>query len=376
MGITSWRKAWALGIAALLAVVAAQAASWRNALAAEAWPGHDPRDARLEALEAELAAIKQRMDQPALAGAGPGPGCSSAGCAQPCDACDGSAGLYAGFNFFFAKPFYKESFQAFTVSTINGAYDLLPFSQDYKATPRLWLGYVGESGLGVRATCWQFDQTGNPLSVVSDATSIANAQIVSVVFPATITALPGQVLSVSNGLQLNTVDLEGTQRMTIGQVSLVGAGGLRYASLQQNYGATVTDNGVPLELLSWRRRFEGVGPTVSAELRRPVGQCGLSLVASGRGSLLFGRKNLTRLYLNPYDQSDPPAPPLLRLHNADEVVGAGQLEVGAQWDRQLAKGGSLFVRASYEGQLWADAGAPTLTFLGFEGFNLTLGFAR
>jgi len=143
--------------------------------------------------------------------------------------------------------------------------------------------------------------------------------------------------------------------------------------LQQHYGAAVTDNGVPQEMLSWTRRFEGVGPTVSVELRRPVGQCGLSLVAGGRGSLLFGHKNLTRLYLNPEDRATPP---LLRLHNADEVVGSGQLEIGAQWDRQLARGGSLFVRASYEGQLWADAGAPTLTFLGFEGFNLTLGIAR
>jgi len=64
------------------------------------------------------------------------------------------------------------------------------------------------------------------------------------------------------------------------------------------------------------------------------------------------------------------------LDDAEAVVGCGGLEIGLQWSRPLANCGSLFIRGTYEAQLWADAGAPTLTFLGFEGFGLALGVAR
>ena len=38
--------------------------------------------------------------------------------------------------------------------------------------------------------------------------------------------------------------------------------------------------------------------------------------------------------------------------------------------------GDVFFRGTYETQLWAAAGAPTLTFLGFDGVGLSLGLIR
>ena len=90
------------------------------------------------------------------------------------------------------------------------------------------------------------------------------------------------------------------------------------------------------------------------------------------GSLLFGEKEIRR-FVNPPTVTSPP---FVVFDEADEVVGCGGLEIGLQWSRPLPHGGSLFVRGTYEAQLWADAGAPTLTFLGFEGFGIALGLAR
>jgi hypothetical protein len=280
------------------------------------------------------------------------------------------SGFYAGFSLVFAKPYYKESFEATTISLATGTMDLVPFSQDFNATPRIWAGYVGPNGLGVRATYWQFSHDGNPLTITPDPFSVAAAQVVSVIFPATIIAGgQGQVLQTTSNLRLDTFDLEGTQQFSLGMMSMVASGGIRYALLEQKSEAMVLDGGRPQQVLSWSRRFEGIGPTIGLDIRRPVGDWGFALVGGGRGALLFGHKNIDRFLMSGSESELP----FLRLTGADEVVGCGQLELGVEWERQLEHGGFLFVRGTWEGQLWTDAGAPTLTFLGFQGIGLSCG---
>ena len=62
----------------------------------------------------------------------------------------GDAGLYAGCSLFFAKPHLKESFKAFAVDLTTGTQNLIGFSHSYDLSPRVWLGYQGPQGLGVR----------------------------------------------------------------------------------------------------------------------------------------------------------------------------------------------------------------------------------
>ncbi|NLE37679.1 MAG: hypothetical protein GX621_06600, partial [Pirellulaceae bacterium] len=143
---------------------------------------------------------------------------------------------------------------------------------------------------------------------------------------------------------------------------------VRYAKFEQNFGAMLADDESILGQLAWLRRFEGFGVTVGAEFRRPLGNSGLNAFARGQGALLFGSKDLQRV-------DYAALPPVVRLDDADEVVGIGEMEIGLEWSRRLALG-DVFVRGTYGGQLWTEAGAPTLTFLGFEGFGLSLGLAR
>ena len=195
--------------------------------------------------------------------------------------------------------------------------------------------------------------------------------MVSVIFPATITAIPPAVLNVSDELEVHTVDLEGTQEFQIGKLSMVGFGGLRYGMMRQQTQATVTDSGVVTQSLDWQRRFEGVGPTVGVEVERPIGGCGLAFIGNFRGSLLFGNKDLDRVEVN----GSGGGLPILTLDKASEVLGIGEIELGVQWTRRLAMG-DFFVRGTYEGQLWSDCGSPTLGYLGFQGFGIGCGFTR
>jgi len=70
------------------------------------------------------------------------------------------------------------------------------------------------------------------------------------------------------------------------------------------------------------------------------------------------------------------SPPVVSLDKASEVLGIGELELGLQWTRRLDNGTDVFLRGTYEGQLWSDSGTPTLGYLGFQGFGVALGFAR
>lgn len=345
--------------------------TWTVTARAQGVPQAGPNaayESRLESLESELARLKTQLGQGDCAGE------ARADC-QLGDVCrEHGGGLYTGYAFVFAKAHYKESFEADVISPFTGELTMLPFSFDYSPTPRVWLGYEGDSGAGIRATYWQFDHHASPLAIAPPPGSLAQAQVITVIFPASITAaVPGDVLEVENRLQLHTLDVEGTARLPVGPAYVVGSGGLRYARLTQSTNSAVQNaEGIVTQQLDWTRFFEGLGPTAAAEVHYPIGSSGIDMVGNVRGALLFGDKNMTR-FVSP---GGPTTPPFTTLEHASDVVAMGMLELGAEYSHQFGRGYSLLVRGMYEGQIWTDAGAPTLTFLGFDGFSVGVGLSH
>lgn len=284
---------------------------------------------------------------------------------------EGASGFFAGAAIVFAKPHFKEAFQVSHTNAATGQLDLIPFSYEHSAAPRFWLGYTTPDDLGIRASYWQFDQAGDSATRTSDGIKIFGAHAVTIIFPATILAdTAGETLIATDGLETHLVTLEGMMHTQVAGISVTGGAGLRYASLRQTVNSTVVNPlGVPTGILNWSRRYEGIGPTLSAEMKRPLGCRGLSGVAGGGGALLFGSKTIDRFVVG--DVGVPPAPPFLTLDGADEVVGMGELRIGLEFAHQFQSGAELTIAGLYEGQLWAEAGAPTLGFLGFEGFALS-----
>ncbi len=371
-------------------VVSPVAAQWAGQPAAGP-AGYDGPANRLQQLEAELASLHARLDQMAVrpvVAYGPGSSCDS-GCGGRCDAgggdggCGGccevdccgcesyDSGLYFGAEVVFAKPHYKESYQTTLLDPGTSATTLLPFNFDHDATPRVWLGFVDSEGRGARVRFWQLDQDVTEPTQILSGSSVPTASVVTVILPASITAGfngAGAVLQVNHGLEYRTFDLEGTQELRVGATELTMGAGIRYAKVDQTFNAVVS--GGAATQLTWQRRFEGVGVTLSADGRRPLGDRGFAAVGSFRGALLFGRKDMDRTVVNNSAPSGTDGS--VTLDNGDDVFGGGELGLGLEWRREIGCR-TFFARGMYEGQLWTDGGAPTLTFLGFEGFALAAG---
>jgi hypothetical protein len=247
--------------------------------------------------------------------------------------------------------------------------ELLPFLYDYSTSPRVWLGYLTPAGLGIRADYWQFDQSGDSRSLTSDGLHFIGAHATTIIFPATILAdTAGETLTASDDLEVHVVNLMGTLTAELAGISLETRGGLRYATLEQGYSAAVVDGaGTLTGQLHWKRHFEGLGPTMAVGARRPIGCRGLAVIADGGAALLFGKKRLERFVLG---NVGPATMPRLTLDDASEVVPIIDLRLGGEWSHRFATGWQLALQGMYEGQLWAEAGAPTLGFLGFEGFSV------
>ncbi len=301
-----------------------------------------------------------------------------AGLPDTCTGCGGpNIGFVAGATALFAKPHFKESFQVSRVDTANGLMTLEPFSYDYDFSPRVWFGLENSQGVGVRCNYWNYDDQSPQRVLNTDGTQVWGAHVVNTMFPANIfAAIPGSQMTVNDYLETTTVNLLGTFGMDLGGTFVQGGAGLRYARLEQGFDALVTTP-IPnfFNRLTWTREFEGVGPTFAFDLRKRLGQTRLAAIATGGGALLFGSKTLERTVIN--DQSPVPGVvPQLRLPDADEVVGIGELGTGLEWRAEFADGRYVSLRGLYEGQLWAEAGAPTLGFLGFQGFGIQLELGR
>lgn len=283
------------------------------------------------------------------------------------------AGFYFGAAAVWAKPHFKEAFQYSQINMVSGQQTLFPFQYDYDATPRIWAGIRNRGGVGLRGTYWSYDANGRSSTNVADGINIFGAHAITIIFPANIiAAIPGSTLQTQDSLETEITNLYATYDMAINGINISGGVGLRYARLLQTLSSVVT--GPAPASLNWTREYNGLGPAVSLDMSKRIGCTRFSGVAKGSGAFLFGTKRINRTVFG--DVSPQPASPFLMLNEADEVVGMGEAGFGLQWSATTAAGSELVLRGTYEGQLWAEAGAPTLGFLGFQGFGLQAEFRR
>jgi hypothetical protein len=229
---------------------------------------------------------------------------------------------------------------------------------DYQLSPRLWLGYVSECGLGARLRWWDFDHR-----LDGETGEITDEDF--------------ELWTVGR-LDMYTVDAEVMQQMDVGLWKANVGGGLRVAGTGRRLDLGVTDL-VDAEYTeaSLSDRYDGVGPTIFAELRRPLGGSGFALVANARGSVLFGSRKLEAASSQDVELPFISASNLREEH--DSVVSIGELEMGAEWARELQNGSRAFVNLLWEGQIWSGTGGLTNVVnndIGLMGFSVGVGFTR
>jgi hypothetical protein len=253
-------------------------------------------------------------------------------------------GMYAGVDLLFLSPkisdqgvaniFYYGDLP--TLNRVGGTLD-----SDLQFAQRVWLGYEGDQGGGVRLRWFTFD---NDLNYVGQAENGS-------VFPLAGTA----------NLDVDALDVELTQCGDFGTWQWLASGGVRYGR------ASLRENDINFETTPdfvWAGRtgyeFEGAGPTVNVEGHRPILADGVSIFGRGRTALLYGDLNLW----SAFDSNG-----VYRIH--DEFVQVWEIQFGTEIERSF-DACDLVARIFWEAQRW-DSDSGFLGDLGFHGFGTSIG---
>lgn len=304
------------------------------------------------------------------------------------------AGVYIMKPYFQNNPaFFTQTFAStgvpgtFSAQFLTTQYD---FSWGLNAAPLIWLGYVSECGLGVRARWWLFDQRSATSAVSDPNTTVISASpaglsiaaLGPILFP--VELIGNSPLFAASNLKLDVWDFEATGETGVGRWILLFCGGFRYAHLSQNYDALHTSRRrffgiVPFDIvddLSAGHNFNGAGPTIAIEARRPVGNSGLSLFANLRGSMLFGQSK-QQVNQTTITQTGDLAPIVVTASAEsvrDTVLPVAELEMGVEYSRNWSAV-RPFLRSGLVAQTWFDAGSASNLDgnLGFLGLSVTAG---
>jgi hypothetical protein len=285
-----------------------------------------------------------------LTDAPPQLGCTTDPFCPGCCGCCPPSGLIGGAGLYLLEPYISNN-QAYGIENTVGrsAGDIPPGSPGIRAdqivdlrqhmdiTPLLWLGYLTEEGWGGRVRYWYLRE--GTTQMTAPAAADNTTTIVESAAPLGIDLPTGQSLNVTSELEMQFLDVEGLEHLQAGSWDLLASGGLRLMRVDQTYNA-YNDAGA---LLS-NRSFEGIGPTVALEARRPFGGSGLALYGSARGSVVIGGA----------DQQVTEGGATSQAHQ-DRGVPIAELEVGLEYDHWVGHA-RLFGQIGVVAQDWFGVG--------------------
>lgn len=277
-----------------------------------------------------------------------GSGCCSSGngCCCFTDCCEhckmvGGVGVYILQPYFTNNPAISAHVQSTGPETRND------ISNHITAAPLIWLGVMNNDGLGIRGRWWSFrqstDQTFNFGPGDGGLAVLSAAPLGSSIY-----AQSGRPYSmeVTSKLEFQVVDLEVFQDTTFCNWNLLLSGGVSYADIMQDYGATLNPYFVGGSPLNSHTSFVGFGPVLALEARRPICCCA-NIYGSTRTRLLYGNTTQT---VSGGDQLHGDA-----VSNQNGIVAAEELELGLEYARTVGRS-RFFGQIAMVGQEWFGGG--------------------
>jgi len=277
------------------------------------------------------------------------------GYASPyCDDCHkghkhGGGTITGGLGFYYIQPHYETNpAYTFSITAQDGTSQVRQndFDYDYDFAPILWLGWANCDGFGFRARTWWYENDASTQLTNDGTFSIDSAAPLGLQNTST---TAGDVLLFSTDIKIRVYDLEATQSYNVGGWNLLLAGGVRYAHLSQSYNHLEAPLNGQVDAISSGSTFKGFGPTVALEVRRDLGNTGLTIYGSARGSVLFGNSSQDS------SQVVNNVPDAFASTSRDDVLPITELEIGAEWGYNLGRG-RLFAQGALVGQVWHGAG--------------------
>jgi hypothetical protein len=254
-------------------------------------------------------------------------------------------GLQGGVGWTLVKPRWTSN-PAYVTATFDGGTVIqgqTSFAYDYEWSPLIWVGVFLGDGLGVRMRWWMFDQnTGDTFTVADNAIVLSAAPLGEAVF-----AGPGEAFSISSGLDLDVWDVELTQPLVLGLWEMLVSGGFRYAHLSQNFLAVAEKDGGSSTTSG--HNFNGAGPTLALDARRMIGDSGLGLYTTTRGSLLWGKARQAVVEIEA-DEVEA-----FNFLSEDALLPVCEIEAGIQYSVPLGLA-QFFLQTGVVAQVWFGAG--------------------
>ena len=305
--------------------------------------------------------------------------CVSGVCQQSCEQCC-RGGWVGGVGVYVIKPHWTTN-PAFATTVASGSVNVdsqTDFPYSYYATPLVWFGYVGENGLGARTRFWLFDQSSTTTFTNDGSASVISAAPLNYLNSST---TAGDVLTFTSGLRVDVIDFELTQTFQAGAFTGQLSAGGRYTRIEQTYHHVEAPLTTLDDIVDSSHSFNGFGPSIGAEVRRPILDGGFSLYASGRGSILFGKSSQLATNINNNEVTN------FGSYANWDVVPTLETEIGILWQRNTDRG-RVFLDAGVVGIAFFGAGnaannqillnstddqADKNATLGFFGFKLAAG---
>lgn len=273
-------------------------------------------------------------------------------------------GWSTSFTWVFLKPYYSSN-EAFSVSDGLGGTQTTDFGHSLDLSPRVSVEWVSRSDWGLRATWFGYENDSDTETAVVPGGGAGFTPLGQF-------APAGTTINANSEFDIDTIDFDATQRLRVGKSLVNVGGGIRWMGYEHDYRSTITGGGTATGDAS--RQFDGAGPTVFAEWRRPIGSSRFSLLASVRGSLLYGTSE--------FDSATTGGigPPVLGFNSvthaeADDFVATGETQLGGEWSAWIGRQTVLFIQVAYEGQALLGVGTALdeNDDLGLHGFNTKVG---
>jgi len=310
------------------------------------------------------------------------------------------SGIFAGAGFYLLQPFFQNNpaYTVFSQTTKDTTLDpknpttqtlaesarRVDVQHHMSMAPLVWLGYVNDAGLGIRASGWGFQQgtsqsialapfagqfrigtSGGQTVIVADGTleTVTSATPLGLqAFGDTLSIQHGPeatVLTVTTKLAVQVYDLEAIQRYENPTWTFLVSGGARYVRLSQTYNAYdfQSTSAAELRTLSSTYDFDGVGPTLAFELHRRIADSALAIYGQGRASIVFGSAQQNASFSGQELRNNDPNPQFAT-QNRDRAIPILDFEAGLECGRALGRAW-LFGQVGVVGQEWFNAGSAS-----------------
>lgn len=229
------------------------------------------------------------------------------------------------------------------------------FNTSLDAAPLVRLDYTSDRGWGGRARWFLFDRdytvgyTAAPGETIVGASTLGLGR----------NPIPGTIAARGN-LTTHVVDLQATCTKNGPRWTHVLGAGVRYTYLNLDYQATLTGPGPAVNLASGHS-MHGVGPSISFDTKRRIGESGFAIYGQVYCSVLFGHQREYQTANNGvvFQQFS---------RTQTQVIPVGEMEVGAEYERNMGKA-KVFLQVGFHGQVWWNAG--NMSNIDMAGSNAT-----